>query len=142
MQILNSASELRQFYPPTVAVEAIVNWSGRELVGLVTATVLRERRSHAIGQADAIRIVRGDRDAGHLCAGEPEQVVHPGLCGRVSAWLGLWIPAGSLAFWSGRGSLGSGCCGALESIEKPTLMGDAETSSFALNLETPLVSIF
>jgi hypothetical protein len=47
-----------------------------------------------------------------------------------------------LAFWSGRGSLGSGCGGALESIEKPTLMGDAETSSFALNLETPWLRSF
>src|ERR1700674_640780 len=39
----------------------------------------RQKRSQPREHADAIRIVRSDRDVGHLCAGEPQFLVHPGV---------------------------------------------------------------
>src|SRR5450759_1532493 len=65
----------------------------------------RKRREQQREFAYAIRTVRGDRDVGHLCVGEPQYVVHPGVCRCLRARLCLWVSARRLALWSGRGDL-------------------------------------
>src|SRR6266446_6058769 len=55
--------------------------------------------------AYAIRTVRSDRDARHLCVGEPQSLVHPGIRSCLRARLCLWFSARRLALWSGRGHL-------------------------------------
>ena len=55
-----------------------------------------------------IRIVRGDRDVGHVCIGESQPVVHPGIRRRLLARLGVRFSARRVALWSGRGHLVGG----------------------------------
>src|SRR6266446_8045112 len=65
----------------------------------------RQRRSQLREFAYAIRTVRSDRDARHLCVGEPQSLVHPGIRSCLRARLCLWFSARRLALWSGRGHL-------------------------------------
>lgn len=56
----------------------------------------------------SIRSLCRYKHAGHLCAGEPQLVVHPGIRLLVPAGVGIRLSAGSLAVWSGGGDLGGG----------------------------------
>jgi hypothetical protein len=49
--------------------------------------------------------VRGDRDAGLLCARGPQCLLHSLLCRRLRAWLDLWISPRRLAVWNRRSHL-------------------------------------
>jgi hypothetical protein len=50
------------------------------------------------GQHHCLRIVRRYRNAGDLCAGGSQPVVHLSLCDSVCIGLGVWIPSGSVAW--------------------------------------------
>src|SRR3981081_1161116 len=53
-----------------------------------------------------IRIVRGHRHARVLRAGGSQSLLCPGVRGLLRAGFDLWILAGRLAIWPGRGDLG------------------------------------
>jgi len=87
-------------------------------------SIIRKTLSNKVAQseyADLIRIVRGDRDAGHLRAGEPQHLVYPGIRRSLRAGFCLWISAGGVAFWSGRGHLVGRCRAPLVSGKKVML---------------------
>src|ERR1700682_3435569 len=58
--------------------------------------------------AYAIRTVRSNCDARHLCVGEPQSLVHPGVRRCLRARLRLWFSARRLALRSSRGDLVGG----------------------------------
>jgi hypothetical protein len=60
--------------------------------------------------------VCGDGDAGQLCLGSTEPVVHSRVCLRLSPGLGVRIYAGSMAIWNSRGCLVRGRTAALDSV--------------------------
>ena len=64
-----------------------------------------QRRKQQRDYAYAIRTVRSDRDVGHLCIGEPQFLVHPGVRRRLPARLCVWFSARRVALRSGRGHL-------------------------------------
>jgi len=47
----------------------------------------------------------GHGDAGVLCAGRSQPLVHPGICRCVRVRLDLWVSSGCLAFWIGGGDM-------------------------------------
>jgi hypothetical protein len=66
----------------------------------------RPRVSLQYGFSHAFRPFCCHGNAGILRVGRLEPVVHSGLRGRVRPRIGVWLPAGRLAFWRGRGDLG------------------------------------
>ena len=66
----------------------------------------RPRISLQYGFSHAFRPFCCHGNAGILRLGRPEPVVHSGLRRRVRSWVGVWLPAGCLAFRRGRGHLG------------------------------------
>src|SRR5215469_3135159 len=57
-----------------------------------------------------IWLVCSDSDAGYLCLGVEERMVHPRVRLCVCIGVGVWIPPGRMAIRSRRGCLVRSCC--------------------------------
>jgi hypothetical protein len=83
--------------------------------------------STSCSSARHIGLVRGG--AGFASARRPEPVVHSGLRRRVRSRVGVWLPAGYLAFRRGRGHLGRHSSMALANEDEQSLEAQRRESA-------------